>query len=140
MFTICKVVCNYFICMLFFLLGYSCFTVLFWFFLYNKVNLLYVYIYLFPLGPSSHSPQSHPSRSPQRLSYTAGSHQLSVLHMVMYLCQSPSPSSSEGPSPTLCPHVCFLYLCLSSWPAERFICAFFQIPHIHINIYLLFSF
>jgi len=35
----------------FFNLGYSCFTKLCWFLLYNKVNQLYVYIYPLLLGP-----------------------------------------------------------------------------------------
>ena len=73
--------------------------------LYNVVlvsgvqNQLYVYAYPFPLGPPS-----HPSRSPQStelssLHYTAGSHQLSVLHMAVHIRQSQSPSSSPPPHP-----------------------------------------
>ena len=67
------------------------------FLLYNGVNELYVYIYPLCLGPPS-PPPSHPSRSLQStelssLCYTAGSYQLSILHMVVYICQSQSPNS-----------------------------------------------
>ena len=96
----------------FFLLRYNCFTMQCQFMLYNKVNQLYVYIYpiswIFP-------PTSHPSRSPQStklssLRYTAGSHQLSVFHMVVYIYQSLSPNKSHPPFPhPPCPHV--LSLC-----------------------------
>ena len=73
---------------LFLKLEYSCFTMFCQFLLYNRVNQLYVHIYPLPLGPPSpHHPPSHPSRSSQStelssLCYTAGTHQLSVLHMV----------------------------------------------------------
>ena len=57
---------------------------------------------------------SHPLRSSQstRLStlcYSAASHQLSVLHTMMYLCQSYSPNSSYTSSST----VSFNYSCVS---------------------------
>ena len=42
-----------------FTLGYSCFTMLCWFLLYNEVNELHVYTHPLPLG----SP-SHPSPTP----------------------------------------------------------------------------
>ena len=100
----------------FFKLGYSCFTMLCQFLLYNKVNQLYVHICPLPLGPPPHPP-SHPSRSSQStelssLRHTAGSHQLSVLHMAVHIRQFQSPSSSHPPSPCpVCPHV--PYICVS---------------------------
>ena len=46
-----------------FLLECNCFTMLYSFLLYNKVNQLYVYIY--PLSIESSPPPLHPSRSSQ---------------------------------------------------------------------------
>ena len=74
---------------------YSCFPMSCQFLLYNEMNQLYnMYTYipsLLDLPPIP--PQSHPSRSSQRtelnfLRFTAGSHCLSVLYMVVYICQS----------------------------------------------------
>ena len=79
---------------IFFLLAYNCFTMLCQFLLHNKVNQQFVYLYPLSLGPPSQPhPLSHLSRSSQStklsyLCYTAGSHQLSILHMVVYLCQT----------------------------------------------------
>ena len=42
------------------LLEYNCFTILYYFLLYNEVNQLYVYIYPLPPGPPSHS-MPHPT-------------------------------------------------------------------------------
>ena len=48
----------------------------------------------------------------------------------MYICQSQSPNSSCSllspylPYP-VCPHMCFLHLCLNSCPGNRFICTIF---------------
>ena len=42
-------------CLFFFLtalLEYNCFTMLYYFLLYNKVNQLYIYIYIYPHSPS----------------------------------------------------------------------------------------
>ena len=66
----------------------NCFTMLCSFLLYDKVNQLYVYIY--PLPPELPFHTSHPSRSTQStklrfLRYTEASHQLSILHMVVYI-------------------------------------------------------
>ena len=98
--------------------------------LYDKVNQLYVYIYLLTLGPLSHpTPTSHPSKSSQStklsyLCYTAASHQLSILHMVVYMCQCYSLSSSHP-----CPQVHSLCLCLHSCPGYHF-------PRFHICVYV----
>ena len=75
------------------------------FLLYNKVNQLYLYIYhhisfLLCLPPSL----SHPSRQSQStelisLCYVAASHQLSILHFVVYICPCHSLTSSSLPFP-----------------------------------------
>ena len=115
------------------LLEYNCFTMLCQFLLYNEVNQLYVYIY--PHIPSllSLSPTllSHPSRSSQSiklisLCYTAASHQLSILHLVVYIRRCYSFTSSQLPHPPHpCPQVHSLCLRLYSCPAPRFIRTFF---------------
>ena len=56
------------------------------------MNWLYAYIYLLPLKPPSHPFPSHPSSQSQSpmlnsLCYTVASHQLSVSHILVYLCQ-----------------------------------------------------
>ena len=63
------------------------------FLLYNQVNQLYVYTYPLPSWISLSPFTTPPSGSPQStelssLCYTAGSHWLPILYMVMYLCQS----------------------------------------------------
>ena len=77
-----------------FLLEYNCFTVVCQFLFYNKVNQLYIYIYppyLFPLASPSLPPSlSHPSSWSQStelisLCYSTASHQLSILHLVVYI-------------------------------------------------------
>ena len=45
----------------FFKLGYSCFAILCYFLLCNRVNQLFVYIYLLPFEPSSHHSATIPS-------------------------------------------------------------------------------
>ena len=60
---------------------------------------------------------SFPFRSPQNieqrsLCYTVGSHQLSVLYIVVYICQSQSPNSSQPFFP-LDIHTFVLYVCVS---------------------------
>ena len=90
----------------------SCFTLLYQFLLYSKVNQLYVYTYSlvfwisFPFRP----PQSVEQNS---LQYTVGSYQLSVLYIVVYICQSQSPSSS----PLTHSFQMFLFFCINIvWP------------------------
>ena len=84
-------------------------AVLSWLLLYDD--------YPFPLEPPFLHP-FRPSRSSQgtELSFrcfTAGSHELSVLHIDTFICQCSSPSSSHHPLPNLCPRLglylaCFL--------------------------------
>ena len=93
------------------------------------LSLFHAYIPSLLVFPSP-SPPSHLSRSPPRtelssLCYSAGSYQLAVLHMVVYICQSSTHSSSRPLLPLLCPHDLSLRLCLCSCPANRFICTIF---------------
>ena len=82
-----------------FLLGYSCFTVLGLFLLYNKVDQLYICIYSLFWGFPSHLGHH---RALSRVScYPVCSHQLSILCIVsiVYICQSQSVNSSHPPFP-----------------------------------------
>ena len=84
---------------------------------------------------------SFPFRSPQiteqsSLCYIVGSHQLSILqYIVVYMCQSQSPSSSHTPSSPLGIHKFVLYICgsISALPIRSSL-PFFQIPHISVII------
>ena len=105
----------------------------------NKVNQLYVYIYPhIPISPPScislpHSlshPLIHPSRWSQStelifLCYAAASHQLSILHLVVYKCQCYSLTLSQLPPLPPCPQVHSLRLHLYCCPATRFISTVF---------------
>ena len=79
----------------------------------TTVNQLPVYIYPIPLeSPFYYAfpPPSHPFRSPQStelgfLRFTAASHQLSVSHTVVCLCQCSSLKSPHPLPPLLCPQV-----------------------------------
>ena len=105
---------------------------------------IYIYIYLLVyISPSSRCPPtpcppSCLSRSSQsaRLGsacYTAPSFQLSVLHVVVYVCQCYFLHSSHPLLPLLCPQVCSRCLCLHSFPTNRFICIVFHfLDSIHI--------
>ena len=86
---------------------------------------MYTYI---PISPPSCVPLppslSHPSRwSPSTklisLCYMAASHYLSILHLVVYICHSLT-SSQLTPSPSPCPQVHSLSLCLYSCPFDSF--------------------
>ena len=93
---------------------YNCFAMLCLFLLYNEVNQLYVYIYPFPLGlPHLHSTYLKSSQNWAELSSlccTAGSHLLSILCMVVDLCETWSPHSSYPLLTPLHPHVRSLHL------------------------------
>ena len=73
---------------LFYLLRYSCFTMLYQFLLYSKVNQVSVYMYplYFFISFTFRSQQSLEQSS---LCYPVGSHQLSIVYIVsiVYLCQ-----------------------------------------------------
>ena len=86
---------------------------------YNKVNQLYVYIY--PHIPSLlHLPSpslSQPSRWSQStelisLCWEVTSHQLSILHLVVYLCQCYSLTSSQLNLPPAHILKSILYACI----------------------------
>ena len=82
-------------CIVLFLLEYNCLTLQCQFLLYSKMNQLYMYIYLcffhfLPVQVTSEHQQSS-------LCYTGGSHQLSVIYIVVCICQSHSPDSSHFP-------------------------------------------
>ena len=93
------------------LLEYSCFTMAHLFLLYNKVNQLYIYTFPYLLPPASPSlppSLSHPSRWSQStelisLCYAVASHQLSILHLVMYICPCHSLTLSHLTLPP--PHI-----------------------------------
>ena len=97
------------------------------FLLYNKVNQLYIYIYphisSLLASPSCPPYLSHPSRWSQStelisLCYAAASHQLSILHLVVYIATlSLRPSL---PFPSLCPQVHSLRLVVSC-EAQKFL-------------------
>ena len=119
----------------FIFLEYNCFSMLCWFLLYNKVNQLYVYIIssLLDLPPT---PLSHPSRSSQStelspLCSPEASHQLSVSHMVVYICQCYSLFIPPSPSPTV--FTCLFSTSVSLFlPGNRFICIIFlDSTHMH---------
>ena len=70
---------------------------------------------------------SIPFRSPQSteqssLCYTAGSHQLSILYIVVIYVNPNLPIHPMRPFPPWCPLVCSLRLCLYFCFANRFIC------------------
>ena len=97
------------------LLEYNCFTMVCQFLLYNKVNQLYIYIYphissLLRLPPTL---PSHPSRWSQStelisLCYAAASHQLQILHLVVYICPCHSLTLSPLTFPSPCVFKCIL--------------------------------
>ena len=126
----------------YFLLKDNCFTEFCCLLSNLNMNQPQVYIYPLPFGTSLPSPSpSHPSRLIQSsclsfLSYTANSHWLSILHMVMYVSMLLSPYNPASPSsPPLCVHksvlnvyVSIASLCIiSSVPS-------LQIPYICVSI------
>ena len=72
---------------------------------------------LLPPPPCTTPLQLSQSTELSSLCYKAGSHQLPISHMVVYICQSQSFSLSHPRLPNLCPYICFLsiYLCLHSF-------------------------
>ena len=99
------------------------------FLLYSKVKSA-ICIHIFPLSWISFPFKSLWDIEQSSMCCTVGSHQsfvynivyMFILYIVVYICQSRSPSSSQPPFPTQCPCVCSLYLCLSFCFANRFIC------------------
>ena len=102
------------------------------FLLYNKVNQLYAHTYphipsLLNLPPPSLSHPSSSSQSTKLISpcYAAASHQTPILHLVVYICQCYSLTTSQPPLPALCPQVHSQRLHLYSCPTIRFISTIF---------------
>ena len=87
---------------------------------------MYTYIPISPPSCVSLPPSlSHSSRGTQStelisLCYAAASYQLSILHLVVYICPCHSHFVPAYPSPSLCPQVNSLHLRLYSCPASRF--------------------
>ena len=115
--------------LLFFKLGYSYFTMLCQFLLYNEVNKLYVCVYIYiyisspPWTTSLPPTQFHPSRSPQStklssLCCIAGSHGLFILHMVICICQPNLPVHLTPSFPTRI-HMSICYICVSIPALQR---------------------
>ena len=98
----------------FFKLKDNCFTMLCWFLLYINEDQpsLYMYIPSFlSLSPSilpSHLSRSLQSTRLGSLCYTSASHQLSILHMIVHMCQGYFLYSSF-PS---CVHKSIVYMCI----------------------------
>ena len=130
------------------LLEYNCFTMVCQFLLYNKVNQLYIYIY--PHIPSLlHLPPTLPIPPLQvvtkhqltSLCYATASHQLSILHLVVYMSVPLSHFIPAYPSPSLCPQVHSLHLHIYSCPAPRFIgTIFFFLDSIYMCQHMVFVF
>ena len=136
------------VCLLTSLLKYNCFTVLCQFLLYNKVNKLYAYIYphipsllrlpptllITPLQVVAKPRADVPvpcSCFPLASYFTFGSVYMSVLlsHFV-----------PAYPSPSPCPQVHSLCLCLYSCPAPRFIRTIFFLDSIYMCQHTVFVF
>ena len=115
----------------------GCFTMLCQFLAVQQSESV-IRIHISPLFQTSFSlsPQSVEQSS---LCSTVGSHQLPILYIVVYICQSQSPNSSPSP---LGVHKFFLYICVSISALQiSSSVPFFQIPHISdILQYLFFSF
>ena len=119
------------------------------FLLYNKVNQLYIYIYhrmssLLLLPPSL----SHLSRWSQStelifLCPAAASHQLSILHLVVYISPCHSLTLSQLTLPPPCVLKSILYICVISYYKILAIfpilyCIYLQLIYfIHRSLYVL---
>ena len=66
----------------------------------------------FPSRSSQSTSSTSSTHRVSSLSDTAGSHQLSILNIVVEICQSQSPSLSHSPLSPWCPYVSSLCLCL----------------------------
>ena len=135
------------------LLEYNCFTMECQFLLYNKVNQLYIYIYLhipslLRLPPTLPiTPLQVVTKHPADLPVLCGCFPLAICFTFgsIYKSMPLSHFIPAYPSPTLCHQVHSLCLHLYSCPAPRFFITLFffpsQIPYICVSIrYLFFSF
>ena len=87
--------------------------------LYNKVNQLYIYIYLhistlLHLPPTLHIPPLWCSQSTELISlcYAAASHYLSISHLVVYICPCHYLTSSQLTLPPPRALKSILYICV----------------------------
>ena len=134
--------CSFFFFFLTSLLEYNCFTMLCQFVLYNKVNQLYVYIYphipsLLNLPPTLLIPPLQVVTQhrvdllvlcdcfPLAIYFTFGS---------IYKSMPLSHFVPASPSPSPCPQVHSLPLCLYSCPAPRFIGTIFNFFRFHMYV------
>ena len=130
------------------LLEYNCFTMLCQFLLYNKVNQLYVYIHphipallrllpILPIPPLQVVTEHRADRA-DLPSDAAASHQLSILHLVVYICQCYCLTSSKFTLPPPRVLKSILYVCIFIPPAPRFFRTtflFFFRFHIYVLAY-----
>ena len=124
------------------LLEYNCFSMVWcvsFCFITKWISYTYTYIPISPPFCISLPPSlSHPSRWSQStelisLCYAAASHQLAILHLVVYICPCHSLKGEAYPSPSPCPQVHSLRLCLYSCLAPRFfITIFFCLDSIYM--------
>ena len=113
----------------YFLLEYNCFIMVCQFLLYNKVNQLYVYIYphipsFLHLSPTLPIPPLQVvTRHRADLPVLCGCFPLAInfTFASVYMSIPLSHFIPCYPSPSLCPQVHSLHLCLYSCPAPRFI-------------------
>ena len=119
------------------------------FLLYSKVNQLYVYVYphipsLLRFPPTLPTPPLQVVTKHQAdLPVLCSSFPLAIqLHLVVYICQCYSLTSSQLPLHPQCPQVCSLCLRLYSCPAPRFFRSFFFLRfYIYVLAYgICFSF
>ena len=116
------------------------------FLLYNKVNQLYIYIYphipsLLCLSPTHPSHLSRWSQSTELISlcYAAAYHQLSILHLVVYICPCHYLTSSQLTLPPPRVLKSILYICvfipvLTLGSSEQFVLTFFRF-HVYVLAY-----
>ena len=129
-------------------LEYSCFTMVCQFLLYNKVNLLYIYLYphipsLLSLPPTlPFPPLQVDTKHGADLPVLCSCFPLAIYFTFGSVCMSMPLSHfiPAYPSPSPCPQVHSPRLHLYSCPAPRFIRTvfFFQIPYICVSIQCLF--
>ena len=112
-----------------YLLEYNCFRLMCQFLLYNKVDQLYIHIYPH-ISSLSHLPPTLPIQPLQvdtkhqaDLPVLCGCFPLAIYFTFgsVYMSMSISHFISAYPSPSPCPQVHSLRLCLYSCPAPRFI-------------------
>ena len=102
--------------------------------MYSKVNQLYIYIYPLFFGFLSHLGHH---RALSRVPCAIPSHYLPILYIasIVYICQSPSPSSSHPSLPPWYPYVCSLCLCLYFCFANKTIYTISFRFHIYALVY-----